>query len=224
MSVDPYLLGRNGRGWAEHAEFRRGARRVEPPGEARSKPGTSARGTEVVAEREELEDVAAEVEFTGDTQGVIVSQGSRFGGYALYVKGGKLIWVYNFLGIPPEQRLEADAPQAGTHIVGVEFAKGLSQSALALFPLLRGLQILLSNALLGSGYQRLVARTQILTAGLNMAANVPLIPLLGWRGAAIATYVSELTNVGLLWRIATRRRHEPVFTGSPSVGARAPPG
>lgn len=96
--------------------------------------------------------------------------------------------------------------------------------ALALFPLLRGLQILLSNALLGSGYQRLVARTQILTAGLNMAANVPLIPLLGWRGAAIATYVSELTNVGLLWRIATRRRHEPVFTGSPSVGAPAPPG
>jgi arylsulfatase len=67
--------------------------------------------------------ILAEVEFTGDTQGIIASQGSRFGGYALYVKGGQLIWVYNFLGIPPEQRLSADAPTKGTHIVGVEFKK-----------------------------------------------------------------------------------------------------
>lgn len=63
----------------------------------------------------------AEVEFTGDSQGVIVPQGSRFGGYSLFVKGGKLFYVYNFLGIPPEQRLVCDAPKLGKHIVGVEF-------------------------------------------------------------------------------------------------------
>ena len=63
------------------------------------------------------------MEFTGDTQGIICSQGSRFGGYALFVKGGKLTFVYNFLGIPPEQRLSTAAPKPGTHIVGVEFAK-----------------------------------------------------------------------------------------------------
>jgi arylsulfatase len=67
--------------------------------------------------------ILAEVEFTGDSQGIICSQGSRFGGYALFVKGGKLFWVYNFLGVPPEQRLAADAPRGGKHIVGVEFNK-----------------------------------------------------------------------------------------------------
>ena len=65
----------------------------------------------------------AEVEFTVDSQGVIFAQGSRFGGFSLFVKGGKLIFVYNFLGIPPEQRLASDAPTLGKHIVGVEFNK-----------------------------------------------------------------------------------------------------
>jgi arylsulfatase A-like enzyme len=67
--------------------------------------------------------ILAEVEFTGDSEGVVVSQGSRFGGYTLFVKGGKLTFVYNFLGIPPEQRLSCDAPSSGKHVVGVEFTK-----------------------------------------------------------------------------------------------------
>jgi arylsulfatase len=77
--------------------------------------------------------ILAEVELTGDSQGVIFSQGSRFGGYAMFVKGGKLVFVYNFLGIPPEQRLSCDAPKLGKHIVGVEFIKdriGKSHEAL----------------------------------------------------------------------------------------------
>lgn len=65
----------------------------------------------------------AEVEFTGKSEGVIVAQGSRFGGYSMFVKGGKLFFVYNFLGIPPEQRLICEAPKLGKHIVGVEFIK-----------------------------------------------------------------------------------------------------
>jgi arylsulfatase A-like enzyme len=65
----------------------------------------------------------AEVEFTDKSQGVIFAQGSRFGGYSLFVKNGKLVFAYNFLGIPPEQRLACDVPQPGKHIVGVEFAK-----------------------------------------------------------------------------------------------------
>ena len=65
----------------------------------------------------------AEVEFTEASEGVIVAQGSRFGGYSLFVKDGRLHYVYNFLGIPPEQRIVADAPRSGTHIVGVEFTK-----------------------------------------------------------------------------------------------------
>jgi len=67
--------------------------------------------------------ILADVEFTGQTEGVIVSQGSRFGGYSLFVKQGKLVFAYNFLGIPPEQHLVCDAPRLGKHVVGVEFAK-----------------------------------------------------------------------------------------------------
>jgi len=65
----------------------------------------------------------AEVEFTKDTQGVIFAQGSRFGGYTLFVKDGKIHYVYNFLGIPPEQILSCDAPKSGKHVIGVEFNK-----------------------------------------------------------------------------------------------------
>ena len=67
--------------------------------------------------------ILAEVEFTRESEGVIVAQGSRFGGYTLFVKDGKLTYVYNFLGIPPEQTLTVDAPSPGSHIVGVESTK-----------------------------------------------------------------------------------------------------
>jgi arylsulfatase A-like enzyme len=43
--------------------------------------------------------VSAEVEIDSpDAHGVLFSQGSRFGGHALYVKDGKLAYVYNFVG------------------------------------------------------------------------------------------------------------------------------
>jgi arylsulfatase len=67
--------------------------------------------------------ILAEVAFTKDSQGVIVSQGSRFGGYTMFVKGGQLNFAYNFLGIPPEQKLGCPAPKSGKHVVGVEFKK-----------------------------------------------------------------------------------------------------
>jgi hypothetical protein len=67
--------------------------------------------------------ILAEVEFSKDTKGVIVSQGSRFGGYTLFVKDGKLVFVYNFLGIPPEQKLSCQAPTSGKRVVGVDFKK-----------------------------------------------------------------------------------------------------
>jgi hypothetical protein len=81
-------------------------------------PEASAAGTINVSYK-----ILAEVEFTEETEGVILAQGSRFGGQSLFVKNGKLQHVYNFLGIPPEQKVAADAPTSGTHIVGVEFTK-----------------------------------------------------------------------------------------------------
>lgn len=67
--------------------------------------------------------IIADVIFSAGTQGVIVSQGSRFGGYSLFVAEGKLQFVYNFLGIAPEQVLETEVPADGRHLVGVSFDK-----------------------------------------------------------------------------------------------------
>lgn len=66
--------------------------------------------------------IVAEVDLTKQSEGVIASQGSRFGGYTLFAKDGQINFVYNFLGIPPEQRLTCPAPD-GVHLVGVEFKK-----------------------------------------------------------------------------------------------------
>ena len=41
----------------------------------------------------------------------------------MFVKEGQLCFVYNFLGIPPEQKLSCPAPTSGEHIVGVSFDK-----------------------------------------------------------------------------------------------------
>ena len=67
--------------------------------------------------------VTAEVDSPADgAEGVIIAQGGRFGGWALYAKDGKAKFVYNVLGIQ-EFTTEADAPiPAGTHQVRMEFA------------------------------------------------------------------------------------------------------
>ncbi len=67
--------------------------------------------------------ILAEVDLTGDSQGVIVAQGSRFGGYTMFLTETEVVFVYNFLGIPPEQRVAASKPEPGRHVIGVEFAK-----------------------------------------------------------------------------------------------------
>ncbi len=54
---------------------------------------------------------------------MIFAHGSRFGGHALFVKDGTLTYAYNFLGIPPEDRISAPAPTSGRHVIGVEFTK-----------------------------------------------------------------------------------------------------
>jgi arylsulfatase A-like enzyme len=67
--------------------------------------------------------VTAEVEVpeTG-AEGVVIAQGGRFGGWALYAKDGKATFVYNVLGLQ-WFTTEADSPiPAGTHQVRMEFA------------------------------------------------------------------------------------------------------
>jgi hypothetical protein len=69
--------------------------------------------------------ILAEVQLADpDAQGVILAQGARFGGHALFIKDRKLWYVYNFIGIPPEQQLVADRElEVGNRVLGVEFTK-----------------------------------------------------------------------------------------------------
>src|SRR6185437_13721362 len=68
--------------------------------------------------------ILADVELTSpDAEGVIFAHGSRFGGHALFLKERKLWYVYNFLGIPPEQQFVSEPIEPGKHVLGVEFVK-----------------------------------------------------------------------------------------------------
>jgi len=53
---------------------------------------------------------------TPEASGVLFAQGSRFGGHALYLKSGKLKYVYNFIG-ERIQTVEADVPAPLGHVV-----------------------------------------------------------------------------------------------------------
>jgi arylsulfatase len=68
--------------------------------------------------------ILANVEITDKTEGVIFAMGSRFGGHSLFIKDNKLYYVYNFLGISPEQVFESDVTLTpGRYTVGMEFEK-----------------------------------------------------------------------------------------------------
>ncbi len=61
--------------------------------------------------------IAAEVELEApEAAGVLFSQGSRFGGHALYIKDGHLVYVYNFVG-EKVQTIVSDEPVPKGHAV-----------------------------------------------------------------------------------------------------------
>ncbi len=70
--------------------------------------------------------------------------------------------------------------------------------AMAIYPLVRGLEINTADVLSGSGRQAYRSKAQFFTAGLNVALNIALIPSYSWKGAVAATYLSELVFLGLL--------------------------
>ncbi len=68
--------------------------------------------------------ILANVELTDNASGVIFAHGSRFGGHSLFIKNNKLYYVYNFLGIKPEQVFESSINLAsGKYTVGMEFIR-----------------------------------------------------------------------------------------------------
>ena len=69
--------------------------------------------------------ILANVEIVNpDASGVIFAHGSRFGGHSLFLKDRKLYYVYNFLGIRPEQVFESSRElEPGKYTLGMEFSR-----------------------------------------------------------------------------------------------------
>jgi arylsulfatase len=68
--------------------------------------------------------ILADVEIKdADCSGVIFAHGSRFGGHALFIKDKKLHYVYNFLGIKPEQKFISGELAPGKYTLGMEFTR-----------------------------------------------------------------------------------------------------
>jgi arylsulfatase len=67
--------------------------------------------------------IVADVDITDKASGVIFAHGSRFGGHSLFIKDRKLCYVYNFLGIRPEQKFVSRELPSGKHALGVEFVR-----------------------------------------------------------------------------------------------------
>jgi hypothetical protein len=67
--------------------------------------------------------IVADVEITDKASGVIFAHGSRFGGHTLFIKDKKLYYVYNFLGIQPEQQFVSPELKPGKYTLGMEFVR-----------------------------------------------------------------------------------------------------
>jgi arylsulfatase len=68
--------------------------------------------------------ILADVEITDpNATGVIFAHGSRFGGHTLFIKDKKLHYVYNFLGIKPEQQFVSPELKPGKYVLGMEFIR-----------------------------------------------------------------------------------------------------
>ena len=69
--------------------------------------------------------ILANVEITdANASGVLFAHGSRFGGHSLFIKDKKLYYVYNFLGIKPEQVFVSNTTlKPGKYTLGMEFIK-----------------------------------------------------------------------------------------------------
>ena len=67
--------------------------------------------------------ILADAEVTPESEGVIFAHGSRFGGHTLFIKDRKLHYVYNFLGIKPEQTFVSPELEPGQLTLGMEFVR-----------------------------------------------------------------------------------------------------
>lgn len=65
--------------------------------------------------------ITAEVDVRSDSNGVIVCQGGKFGGFSFYLKQGKPAFTYNFLGLQVFNIISAEQLKPGKHTIIYDF-------------------------------------------------------------------------------------------------------
>ena len=87
-------------------------------------------------------------------------------------------------------------------LLGSEFAEAIAALRwLAPLPAIAAFQFLAADTLTGSGHQKARSIVQVSSAVLNVLLNIWLIPLYSWKGAAIATLISDSLRLICLWAI-----------------------
>ena len=66
--------------------------------------------------------ITAQLELAGDDRGIILTQGGKFGGWALYMDGGKPAYTYNWFGLEKYTIASDEALPEGSAEVKLEFA------------------------------------------------------------------------------------------------------
>jgi O-antigen/teichoic acid export membrane protein len=99
---------------------------------------------------------------------------------------------------------------ASADLVARVFGEGFEETAevvrwLALLPLIRSCYVFVGDALTGAGLQPQRTRLTVCATALNVILNLILIPEHSWRGAVIATLVSEVVLGIALWSLLAWR-------------------
>ena len=65
--------------------------------------------------------ITANVDVSTNGNGVLVCQGGRFGGFSFYIKGGRPVFTYNYLGLESYNITSAQAIKPGKHTIVFDF-------------------------------------------------------------------------------------------------------
>ena len=85
-------------------------------------PGMKGMGVDIFIDtRGKSYKMTADVDVQAGANGVIVAQGGRFGGLSFYLKGGKPVFTYNFLGLEKWNIVSSSALSPGKHTIVYEF-------------------------------------------------------------------------------------------------------
>ena len=107
-------------------------------------------------------------------------------------------------------------------ILGAEYQEAVPAVRwLAVLPLLKTIHYFGADALTGAGYQGVRTIVLVCIAGINVLLNIWLIPLYSWRGAAVASMMSDaLLGIAIwttVWHLARRGRRPESSDPAPVV-------